>query len=474
MDELRSSYEGRWWLPEHKGESASGGALTIGGELGGVLRLNGAFPWDPGKRSEPRNQPGPWYDLAVINGESADGGRITLLKAAVTRMHTRLGGTAQSQQLVAANVIVGEHLEEPNPLFDGVMFELSHLSDWSSTAGHFPVSETGDKEHFVVTYSRVPERTAPVPDLGEVALVRDSDYRADSDVYTLRDFTRFEVRLTTPLSMDDLFTNAVAPLQNLLTFAGMTASRPRLVYVTCPDLYLPALEIQAALAVYRTGVDAPAVPQTRDSNPYRWLFGLESSPVPFDKLVMGWFDLSNRLGPIIDLYLSIDYAPPVHMETRFINMCQAAEGYHRAMIAGTALDPELHEELVHTLLEHCPVDQKEWLRGILKNSNEPSFKRRIEELVDRAGPAVGPLMKSRPKYAKLMRDHRNTFAHWLSTEPPAESRGDELFDLIRVTRFVLAACFLQDLGWSAGEVEQAFATNLFVERAIQEGRRSSV
>lgn len=447
----------------------SGGALTLGSDVGSVLRLNGAFPWDLGKRFEPRNQPAEWFDFPVINGESIDGDRITLLRSAVTRTRTTLG--TQSQELQATDVLVGEHLEEPTPLFDGVVFELSHLADWSRPSGLGPVTESGDEEQFVVTYSRKPPRTAAVTDLGEVALIRDFKYASDVDVYTLRDYAGFGVRFGQPVSIDAVFADAIRPLQDLLTFAEMRPSKPRGVLVTCPGLHVVAgLDSQSRLAVYRAGIDRPEMAPTADSNPYRRLFALESCPVPFDQLVVNWFGLGKQLGPIIDLYLAIDYAPPVHMETRFINTCQAAEGYHRAVSTGTVMEPSEHRAIIRGVLDACPDDRREWLRGVLAHSNEPSFKRRIDELVDRAGQAVKPLIDTRPKYSATMRDYRHNFAHWLSTEPPAEDLGRQLHDLIRVTRFVLAACFLQDIGWSPAEVDAVLRQNSLFAQAVREGR----
>jgi hypothetical protein len=123
------------------------------------------------------------------------------------------------------------------------------------------------------------------------------------------------------------------------------------------------------------------------------------------------------------------------------------------------------------VLDACPDDRREWLRGVFAHSNEPSFKRRIDELVGRAGQTVKPLIDTRPKYSATMRDYRHNFAHWLSTEPPAEDLGRQLHDLIRVTRFVLAACFLQDIGWSSAEVDSVLRQNSLFAQAVREGRK---
>jgi ApeA N-terminal domain 1 len=468
---LRDHYEGRWWVPGQPKDAASGGALTLGGDQGGVLRLNGALPWDLAKRLEPRNRSGEWYDLGVINGESVDGELISLLKNLVTRTRSRLGGTAQSQELLSTEVLVGAHFGEADLLFDTVHFELTHLADWSRQSGPGPVSEATQEDNFVITYRRTPPQLATVPGLGEVALIHSAQYQTNDDVYTLRDYAAFAVRLAEPKSLDDIFDHAIAPLQNLLTFADMRPSRPGPVSVTSPGVNLIP-DVPAALAVYRSGVEPPGTARNKESNPYRRIFVLETSPIAFDQLIVRWFELGRRLGPIIDLYLSLDYAPPVHTETRFINVCQAAEGYHRAVSSGTVMEPSEHREIVKALVDATPENRRDWVRGVLAHSNEPSFKRRIEELVDRAGPAVWSLTKARPRYAATMRDRRKEYAHWLSTDPPAESLGAELLDLISVTRFVLAACFLLDLGWSSENVRQSFEQNPLYRFVVKGGGRS--
>src|SRR5207245_6119444 len=82
MTDLKDRYEGRWWLPDHP--ERYGGALGVGGNLGGLLQLNGAFPWDLSNRSER------WFDFPTILGESVDGDRITLLRGAVSSERSRL------------------------------------------------------------------------------------------------------------------------------------------------------------------------------------------------------------------------------------------------------------------------------------------------------------------------------------------------------------------------------------------------
>jgi len=150
-----------------------------------------------------------------------------------------------------------------------------------------------------------------------------------------------------PISIDAVFADASRPLQDLLTFAEMRPSKPRGVLVTCPGLHVIAgLDSQSRLAVYRAGIGRPEMAPSADSNPYRRPVRALSCPIPFDQLVVNWFGLGKQLGPIIDLYLAIDYAPPVHMETRFINTCQAAEGYHRALSTGTVMEPSEHRAII--------------------------------------------------------------------------------------------------------------------------------
>jgi len=471
MKELRGRYEGRWRLPEQRRDRATGGALTLGGEPGGVLRLTGALPWDLAKRSQPQNRSGVWYDLPVINGDTVDGDQLTLLRNLVTSTRTVAGGT-QSQELLVGDVLVGAHLvEEQNPVFDSVQFELTHLADWSRPSGVGPVTESGDEENFVITYRRTPPHLATVVGLGEVALGRTADYKFDHEVNTLRHYAAFAVRFAKPRHLDDVFDDAIAPLQNLLTFADARASRPGPVSVTSPGLRVHGE--QAHLGVFRTGVEPPENKQNKEATPYQGIFVLEACPIPFGQLIARWFDLASRLGPIIDLYLTLDYAPPVHTQTQFMNMCQAAEGYHRTISTGTLMDPEEHKELVRGLVNGCPDDRREWLRGLLAHSNEPSFKRRIDELIDRAGPALRPLIAARPKYAVAMREYRISYAHWLSTEPLTANVRAKLVDLITVTRFMLAACFLQDLGWSTDQVHAAFEKNwLFIYSSRQGQQRT--
>jgi len=468
VSDLHERYEGRWWIPgKQSADGVSGGSLDLGGDFGGVLRLNGSLQWDLSRRAEQT------YDIPVIHGESAEGDRLTLLDAFVTGTRSRLGGTATSQELVVQEVLVGEHLDAQSLVFDSIEFELTALAEWLG-GPRVVVEESQTTDAFVVTYKRSTPAATTVNPIGEVVLVRGPEYKSTPGTFTLRDSVRFLVKLETPRSIEEVFDLAVAPLQNLVTFATLTPSLPSRVTATSPGvLVTPNLEVQLPIAVYRRGVERADLAERRVAGSYERLFTLGGAPVGFGDLVRRWFDLSSRLGPLIDLYLSLDYSPSAHVETSFINVCQAAEGYHRATLTESVMKQEEHRGLVEILLQSVPPGRREWLSGVLAHSNEPSFRRRVNALADRAGDAIRPLVATRPRYSAKMRDHRNDFAHWLISEPIQPETAIELDDLVRVTRFVLASNLMIDLGWSVPDIAQAFNQNWQYAALVQRGRRAA-
>ena len=262
--------------------------------------------------------------------------------------------------------------------------------------------------------------------------------------------------------------DTVASLRNLVTFAGRKASMVLSLSVTSPGLLVaPDVTIQRALELrtHQVRID-PADEQAGELLPDDFLFLSPDSSLAFGDLVEEWIGLEDKLGVVLYLFLSLLYNPPLHLENKVMNICQAAEAYHRRTLDHKIMPDREFKALARALKAACPRPHRQWLGDMLSHANTPSFKARIDELVAKAD-AVGVALASTFKnYSGQLRDYRNDYAHWAQKAPLPQEEVAELVALYDTTRMILEACLLRDLGKTSRKLQQHSRRNATSNRRL--------
>jgi hypothetical protein len=446
MSEPRvATLRGEFWLPDASKRHISG-AVEFGPTLAGRLVLDGEL--FPGFEPVP-----------LVHGSLVDGRPITAIDCYAAGRRTVYTDRAHVRQTVdAMTLLIGAHVGE-QPRFIDLAVRLTLLSDWANVRSGWGSAER-DELGYSIRYEVPPERTASIAD-GRIVRLRTVDrITTSTSVIHGEQETLFSVSWPGLGSLADVG-EAVGSLQNLLTFATRRPAKVVGLSVTCPEIFVaPGVDIERELEL-RTNQVSLESPSTEEGVSFAerdFLFLAPDSSEEFHDLLQRWVVLEERLGVVLDLFLSLLYAPAHHLENRVMNICQAAEGYHRRMLDYKVMPEEEHKALLKALMKDCPKARRTWLSGVLAHSNGPSFKVRIEGLVSKAAKVGTALASTFESYPKSLRDFRNLYAHWpedLSVTPA--DRVPELVDFLDVTKIILDTCLLLDMGWTEAEASAALS-----------------
>ena len=138
------------------------------------------------------------------------------------------------------------------------------------------------------------------------------------------------------------------------------------------------------------------------------------------------------------------------------NLPKAQE--HLAELKKICLIPcEEYEDLKKTLLAACPDQRQTWLAGLLENANAPPLRKRIEDVVAKAGEIVQPFIETFSNFAGRLTRYRHQYAHLLPSKPVETAAYHELVDLYDAARIVLEACLMLDLGFTPKHVQASLS-----------------
>ena len=456
---VASDQRGEFWTPAAP-ETRIPGLVRFGPPFAGQLVLDGEIM--PGAGPEP-----------LIHGALFNGQLVSAVGCYASGRSRRLlrDRWHVTQTLSASTLLMGEHIGE-DQTFDHVIVHLTYLREWANVRIGWG-DPSGDVSSYSISYEGPPDCTATLAD-GRTVALRTVDNLTTSQSYIHSEQqTQFTVAFPDPVQLQAVV-DTVASLRDLVTFAGRQSASVMSLTVFCPGVLLaPGTDIQRPLELHH-----PLAGQAPRANTERitlldtdFLFLSPESSEQFARLVQAWMGLEARLGLVLDLFLSLYHAPPLYLENKVMNICQVAESYHRSTLDHQLMTNEEHSALTKQLLAFCPEPRRQWLSGILLHSNSPSFKVRLEELVAKAGTVGKTLASTFTNYPGKLRDFRNQYAHWLPEKPADEARVIELAALYDVTKVILEACLLQDLGWSQADAASQIAGKRDFERLAKRPRQ---
>jgi hypothetical protein len=455
-----NEHRGEFWLPDEP-ERRIGGLVRFGPKLAARLVLDG----EPFPGVTP---------VALVHGFLFDGRRLSAIECyAAGRRAVFSNGEHVQQTVDVMSLLIGEHVGE-KPRFDHLAVRLSVLREWANVRSGWRSGEH-DEAGYSIRYETPPERSVTLRD-GRVVALRTVD-RLSEGAGLLRgeQETLFSVTFPKRGSLQDIG-EAVASLQNLITFAARRVAKVTSLTVTCPGVFIaPGVKIPRPLELRTTQVDLGAT-DAAESVGYAerdFLFLVAETEAEFRLTLARWVALEERLGVVLDMFLALLYAPPHHLENKVMNVCQAAEGYHRRMHDYQLMPDQEYAALTEVLVASAPERWHSLVAGALANANGPSFKVRIAKLVEKAGETGAALASTFPNYPARVRNFRDRYVHFLKVAPTPREQVPEVADLYDTTKIILEVCLLQDIGWSAAEAGQAVAEKLDFQRLMRRPRVES-
>jgi hypothetical protein len=165
-----------------------------------------------------------------------------------------------------------------------------------------------------------------------------------------------------------------------------------------------------------------------------------------------WLDNYSRLR-IIVASLGSMRADGIFGENRFLNVCSAAEGFHRATIGGAYMDEEEFKALKKTLKAHVPEEHRPWFSSIMAHANDPSLNQRLKALAAQLGGVAEQLVGDVAVWGRVVSTCRNDRTHLDGDREPDDS--PDLYWLAEGVFNVTRLCVLLHAGMSPLQLPKA-------------------
>lgn len=451
----RVEYRGDWWVPGS--ERRWPGTFTFTPEAGAKLKVDA-------DHGELPDQPSP-EETPVIHGLSMNGKALTLVDSAHVTSKLHLPGRLEAT-FAPFYTLIGAWFNRDELRFEQLRFRTTDLDAWAGASG-FAVKSL--ERGYSVQYE--------VPDSMPLGATPSASFSVE--------FSGPGLTLTNPLVELDMRQRARVqitckeplPLEELLDLVHQT--RNFLSFVVRRRVELLEITTRADVEVTRrSGVEMERLPITilyktmlepsrgESVERRKMLFRPEDhaeSHLPLGR----WFDKSDLLRPITDLYLVGLYQPSTYLELQFISLAQALESLHSRKFPNYELPKREHKVRLDEILASAPDGQRDWLKGKLAMSNKASFRQGIGELVQTLPPSLKNRIGDIDRFTAVVGWTRNYFVHWNPDNQKRAAKGQDLVRLTESLRLILESLLLIELDFTLDEIERLIEENWSVKRDLE-------
>lgn len=437
MDQLTRM--GRWWTPDSPKRRVPG-LLTVPSDDRAGLALIGTLAVDDG-------------DTVIIRGRTTDGEPATLFDChcGSSRGWSSLYGTTARQTYSVGTVLLGGGARDGlKAHFRFAAVGLSSLAEFIAKRPFGRLDRTDPDYRDVIGMSR-----------GHDTHMRHRDTEIIFSVFAGQDWPgtavtldtrgRFSFFSQTPRTLAEWDRDYLWPVATLVSLAlgrACAISEWTVLVSAPPWTYARAQRPVPEIRVLRSRLLRG--PSGSSGDPP--LFTLADSGVDVGALLPRWLDAYPAIRHPLDLYFSTMFAPFMYLESRFLNLVQAAEGYHRARFPGRrGEDPLVHVERLASILGS--IDDRmnrAWLAERFGNhSNEPSLRQRLSDLAKLARrQGLKMTGKEAQSFAYSVKIARDELSHGGFGE--RKTPRDGYFKMEQQLKGVLQACWMSELGLSGG------------------------
>jgi len=446
-----TEYQGFWWLPSNTNESVAG-VLTIKPSEIIELKLIGALVGNLGWNQDSVNLP---IILGVVERKI-----ITLSDCIRIKFKSSSSGY-MSETYRVKFVFIGEHFQDPQEIqFNEVSIQSTYLSDWVD----FPIiqtlssiDDTNKPQQFTFIYNQPESIKANIIE-GEISVFY--GWRNSGKLYDI-DFKQLpyiSIKVNKPIPFEDLYSQYICPILDFLTFA---TGKPN--FLEKVDFYSRNPNLKSIEMLLVNHSIAPKETLLPDD----LYFSLADIDSEFSLILQKWFNSFEELKSIFNLIFSTEYKPDMYLESKFLNIAQAAESYHRRRCKNEVLPKPEHDARIEAILSNTPEEHKKWLREKLHFSNEPTLQDRLIDLLDKTQKVMNPLVGDHLTFARKVKNTRNYFTHWNTSLQDKAAQGEELFRITQTLLFMLQTCLLMELGCSPERCAELIKKNKKYQYAVR-------
>lgn len=450
---------GYFWLPG-KEEKKIPGMLSIddGGKI--ELEIVGHFSDDADLLSD--ND-----DLSRIIGHVEKDGLVTLESCFYINKNISFGGISKSKIRVH-KVLSGAAWDKDEAVtFNTLSFKVDCLDEWIGISGINVDSDWGSKTA-TISYSP-PEKivfsldngmkleicfayTFPgFPNITEAKITQRAYFRLDSE--ELRDLSEF--------------TTIAFKITNLMCFAMDEVVSLKDVSATSSEIQydVDGKQHPVQISIYYQSI--PFSEKKPKKNRHEMLFNFGAIKTDAQQVFNNWLNAYEYLYPALNLYFSTKTGSQKYLDGKFLALAQGLETYHRRTSSETLMEPKSFDAVVEEILNGCPKEHVDWLKGRLMHGNEINLGKRLKKIIEPFKEHLGA-SSERAKMLRKIVDTRNYLTHYSEDLKEGAAKGKDLLILCQKMEVIFNLHFLKVIGFT-GEKINGVVTNCYpLQRKLQE------
>lgn len=392
---VRSGY---FWLPETPDEKVYG-TLTISNGGDAELEVTGLI----GGRNNIID------DFPRIIGEVEKDGYVTLENCFYTSRCFM--GTSKSHVCVNRVLSGVAYSEGEDVTFNTLSFSVDCLDQWVYVSGLKKESNLNGNES-LIAYK--------LPDTFSYALTNGMKLQICFSYNESREFESATIQQKTYFklisqSLKPLaeFTDIAYKITYFLCFAIGTTVSLKEMSATSSEIYREIgkdkKKYLQPIYIYYSSI--PFSEKEPNIYNHQMLFTFANIKENTQKTINKWVDAYEIIDSAINLYFSAKMGAHKYSESKFLALAQCLEIYHRRTANKKLMENSTFEELVDTVIQSCPGEHIEWLKGRLCYGNEVNLTQRIKELVDPLKEYFGT-SKERKRFVSSVVAIRNYLTHY--------------------------------------------------------------
>lgn len=440
---------GKWWLPGMEREQIDG-YLNLEQQHEITLELNGAFK-DWSELTEFSR-----YD--IILGVSSDGKLVTLYKCYESNSRISMPGYARTSFEVSC-IFEGHHFESEGQLsFDRYYVSFSNLDNWARISG-FKVLQQYDENKYLSKYTveySVPEDTR-FTEVDGVSI--GLHYRFNSNVnivsgIRMTQSTFFKIsKNESTIAFQDFMRVYLYNLQNFLSLVVGETVYPITIMGGINALDEVLEDGRNSKKNISIILPKPSYQgEGKEIQTFQMNFPYDSIKEDVGTMLHNWFQKSDVLLPIYDLYFGTLYHSTMYLQQRFLSIAQGIESYHRRVFGGTYLPDDqadsLTSKIVSVIKDELTGDIRNTFINKLSHLNTFSLRTRLKWLIKLHYDFIAPIFEADKTFVDAVVTTRNYLTHFDESQSAKAKRGVELYIVTEQLKFILEVCLFTELGVS--------------------------
>ena len=204
--------------------------------------------------------------------------------------------------------------------------------------------------------------------------------------------------------------------------------------------------------------------------------GLHSIRDEVEPLLQKWFDHSERIRDVFNLFFGTIHADNMYVEFHYLSLIQAVEAYSRAATSSTYVLQDdydkIRDELVRAIPQSTPNDLKSSLKNKIKYGNEFSLRKRLDRLLKSLEvPTLDMICQNREQYVERVVATRNYLTHYTSELREQAWHQDKMLNACQSLTVLLTILLFKEVGLSEERIREVLTGHFDTSQTIAHYRQ---